>query len=194
MRRTAALTMSKTEPAEITRLLAQPGAAVAVFPLVYEELRAIARRRLRTERAGHTLQPTALVNEVALRLLGKSSASWNDRAHFFAAAAEAMRHILIEHARDRGRQKRGGGKKRKQLSLDAAELLADVDGGEILMVDEAVRRLEQQDPALAQLVKLRFFAGLTSEQIADAMGTSESTVRRDWKLAKAWLVRELGSP
>jgi RNA polymerase sigma factor (TIGR02999 family) len=177
---------------EFTRLVRQAnssGNAAALIEAVYTELRAIARWRLASERAGHTLQATALVNEVCLRLLGADAVSWNDRAHFFAAAADAMRRILLEHARNRGRQKRGGG--RKRLSLDAMDLVVDQDHHDVLALDEAIGRLEQQDPRLGQLVKLRFFAGLSVQETARALGLSEKTVQRDWKLARAWLSREL---
>jgi RNA polymerase sigma factor (TIGR02999 family) len=184
--------MSCHDRDDFTRLLREAnktGNAAALIQAVYSELRSIARRRLATERAGHTLQPTALVNEVCLRLLGAESASWNDRAHFFAAAAEGMRRILLEHARNRGRQKRGGG--RKRLALDAVDLVIDPDHDEMVTLDDAIRRLEAQDPRLAQIVKLRSFAGLSVDEIANTMDLSEKTVRRDWKLAKAWLAREL---
>ena len=187
--------MSQDTQGQCTRLLRQadhPNRAEALIPIVYEELRAIARRRLARERAGHTLQTTALVNEAYMRLLGgDEQVPWNDRLHFFNAAAQAMRHILLEHARNRGRKKRGGG--RQRVPLDVIDLADDVDGSRVLEVDEAITRLEERDPKLAQLVKLRFFTGLTAEETAEALGTSVATVRRDWKLARAWLARELGA-
>ncbi len=168
-----------------------PGAIAPLLASAFDELRAIARNRLRSERVDHTLQPTALVNEVYLRLFAGADVRYENRAHFFSAAAETMRHILLEHARNRGRQKRGGGRKRVPLSLvDAA---AESDREDIHAVDEALTRLEARDAGLAKIVKLRFFAGLTNEQIAEALGSSERTIRREWKLAQAWLARELGS-
>jgi RNA polymerase sigma factor (TIGR02999 family) len=186
--------MSRDLEGQCTRLLRQadhPNRAEALIPIVYEELRAIARRRLANERAGHTLQATALVNEVYMRLLGgNEQIPWNDRLHFFNAAAQAMRHLLLEHARNRGRQKRGGG--RQRVPLDVIDLAVVVEERRVVEVDEAITRLEARDAALAQLVKLRFFTGLTAEETAQALGVSVATVRRDWKLARAWLARELG--
>jgi RNA polymerase sigma factor (TIGR02999 family) len=186
--------MSQDPQGQCTRLLRQanhPNRAEALIPIVYEELRAIARRRLAGERAGHTLQATALVNEAYMRLLGgDEQVPWNDRVHFFNAAAQAMRHVLLEHARNRGRQKRGGG--RQRLSLDVIDLADVADEQQILDVDDAITRLEARDPKLAQLVKLRFFTGLTAGETAEALGVSVAAVRRDWKLARAWLARELG--
>jgi RNA polymerase sigma factor (TIGR02999 family) len=185
---------------EITRLLhevgrgSDGGGSGALIPVIYEELRVIARSRLRAERPDHTLQSTALVHEAYLRLLGGAERRipWANRAHFFAAAAEAMRRILLEHARKRGRIKRGGGRRRKRVPLEAVDQVADSDPDQILAVNDAVERLEQRDPRLAQLLKLRFYAGLSVEDTAKAMDLSERTVRREWKLAKAWLARELG--
>jgi RNA polymerase sigma factor (TIGR02999 family) len=165
--------------------------------LAYQELRAIARRQLRAERAGHTLQATALVHEAYVKLFGGNAAGrdvrWNDRGHFFAAAAQAMRHVLLEHARNRGRLKRGGGKSQR-VSLDAVELArGDGNAVDVLAVDEAIARLEQQDPQMARLVHLRFYAGLGAAETAAALGVSERTVRRDWAFARTWLARELGA-
>ena len=167
-----------------------PGAIAPLLTAAFDELRAIARNRLRGERADHTLQPTALVNETYLRLFSGADVRWENRAHFFSAAAETMRHILLEHARNRGRLKRGGGRVRVPLSLVDVATQSDLD--DIQAVDEALGKLQTQDAELAQLVKLRFFAGLSNEQIAETIGSSERTVRREWKLAQAWLTRELG--
>jgi RNA polymerase sigma factor (TIGR02999 family) len=158
-----------------------------LVPAVYDELRALARTQLRGERPDHSLQATALVHEAYLRLLGNGATqpAWNDRHHFFVAAAEAMRRILIEHARARGRGKRGGGRVRVELS--SVDLAVEQDLDEVLALDEAFRRLEEQDPKAADVVRLRFFAGLSVEETADAMGLSARTVKREWAFARAWL-------
>lgn len=162
----------------------------ALFPAVYEDLRRIAARHLAAERKDHTLQPTALVHEAYLRLLGNQPLGWRGRAQFYGAAAEAMRRILIDHARGKGRQRRGGGQ-RVRLPLDAAELAQAENAEEILSVDEAIRRLEDQDPRMAEIVKLRFFAGLSYEETAETLGVTERTVYREWQLARAWLQQRL---
>lgn len=172
------------------RAAAEPAAVAELISAAFGELRAIARSRLRRERADHTLQPTALVNEVYLRLFSGDELRWENRAHFFSAAAETMRHILLEHARNRGRQKRGGGRQRVPLTMaDIAFEHADHDNVEA--VDAALRKLEARDPELARIVKLRFYAGLNHEEIAETLDSSERTVRREWKLAEAFLAREL---
>lgn len=163
-----------------------------LVPLVYDELRALARSHLRRERPDHSLQATALVHEVYLRLLGGANQPpWNDRQHFFAAAAEAMRRILIEHARARGRQKRGGGQ--ALIELESADLASDYDPDTVLALDDAIRRLGRQDPRAADVVRLRFFAGLSVEETAEAMGLSVRTVKREWAYARAWLFDALRS-
>ena len=161
-----------------------------LFPAVYAELRASARAQLRYERSDHTLQPTALVHEAYLRLLGGAYPSWNDRQHFFRAAGEAMRRILVEHARRRARVKRGGNPVRVTLT-DVASLTQH-DPVEVLALDDAIRRLEQQDPTAADIVRLRFFAGLSVEETAAMLDLSERTVKREWAFARAWLFSALG--
>ena len=156
-----------------------------LLPFVYDELRALARAQLRHERPDHTLQATALVHEAYLRLLGGTQPPWSDRQHFFRAAAEAMRRILIEHARKRSRVKRGG--KRVRVELTGVDLASDQDLDQILALDDAFRRLEEQDPEAADVVRLRFFAGLSVEETARATGLSERTVKREWAFARAWL-------
>ena len=192
--------MTKQTKGEFTRILAELGgtdrktALGRLLPLVYEELRAVAGAHLRHERPDHTLQATALVHETYLRMLGGHDPPWNDRGHFFRAAAEAMRRILIEHARKRGRIKRGGD--RVRIELTAANLGSEQDPEEILALDEALRRLEEQDPRSADVVRLRFFAGLSVEETAKALDMSERTVKREWSFARAWLydaLREAGS-
>lgn len=165
-------------------------AAAAVFAQVYEELRAIADRQMRGERRSHTLGATALVHEAYLRLLGGEALPLPDRAGFFHAAAEGMRRILIEHARGRGRLKRGGG--RRRVSLDVVDLTSEDQAGEILAVDEAIRRLDQEDGDAAEVVRLRFFAGLSVDEVASVLDRSPRTVAREWAYARAWLYRALG--
>jgi RNA polymerase sigma factor (TIGR02999 family) len=142
------------------------------------------------ERAGHTLQATALVHEAFVRLLGDADVAWDSRGHFYVAAAEAMRRILIEHARSRGREKRGGGRQRVPLSVVDVPASAD-DPEQILAVDDALRRLEGEDPDAANVVRLRFYAGLGVEETARALGKSPRTVAREWAFARAWLMDEL---
>lgn len=161
----------------------------ALLALVYDKLRAIAARRMETERAGHTLQPTALVNEAYLRLVGDEGLAWSSRAHFYAAAAEAMRRILIDHARSKDRVKRGGG--RPGLPLDVVDLATRDNVEEILAVDDAVCRLEETDRRMGAVVKLRFYAGLSERETAQALGISERTVQREWVVARAWLKSRL---
>lgn len=156
---------------------------------VYQQLRAIARSKLAQQPLGHTLQATALVHEAYLKLRDHSSIMSADPARFFHAAAQAMRQILVDHARARGCIKRGGGAKRE--FADVAELAESHDPAEIMALDEAISRLEQVEPQAAQVVKLRFFAGLTIEEVAAALELSERTVKREWQYARAWLYREL---
>ncbi len=175
---------------EVTRILiaiegGDSRAAAKLLPLVYEQLRAIARQRMAQERAGHTLQATALVHEAYLRLVGGQQVPWMNRAHFYLAAAEAMRRILIEHARKRDRVKRGGDRRRVPVSV--ADLAAEQDSEEILAVDEAVRRLEETDAQAAKVVQLRFFAGLSVDETARALDLSPRTIAREWAYARAWL-------
>ena len=164
-----------------------------LLPLVYEELRRLAERRMAGEPAGHTLQATALVHEAYLRLVGGGEdVAWQNRAHFFGSAARAMRRILVERARRAGSGKRGGG--RERVDADAAELLlaAPDDGAlDLLSLDEALAKLEAFDADLARLVMLRYFAGLGVEETASALGVSPRTVKRDWSVAKAWLFRAM---
>jgi len=157
---------------------------------VYEQLRAIARAKLAQQPPGHTLQATALVHEAFLKIRDHPSIVSAEPARFYHAAAQAMRQILIDHARARGRVKRGGGIRRE--FADVAELADEQDPAEVLALDEAISRLEQVEPRAADVVKLRFFAGLTVEETAEALSLSERTVKREWQYARAWLFRELG--
>jgi RNA polymerase sigma factor (TIGR02999 family) len=160
-------------------------ASEQLLPLVYNELRRLAAARMSQEAAGHTLQPTALVHEAWLRLAGGQKQSWENRAHFFGAAAEAMRRILIERARRKSRLKRGSG----QALLDIAgfDVIAAMPDDKVLLVDEALDQLKLEDPEKAKIVLLKFFAGMTNEQAAEIMNVNERTVRRQWEFAKAWL-------
>ena len=157
---------------------------------VYEQLRAIARSRLHGQPAGHTLQATALVHEALLKLRDHPSLCGGDRALFFHAAAQAMRQILVDHARAKGRVKRGGGAVRLELA-DVAQLAVEQDSEQIVALDEAVSRLEVEEPSAAAVVKLRFYAGLSVEETAEVLGVSDRTVKREWQFARAWLYRAL---
>jgi len=182
---------------DVTRILnaIERGDAQAtdkLLPLVYEELRVLAAQKLSHEAPGQTLQATALVHEAYLRLIGDEPQTWENHGHFFAAAAEAMRRILIEHARQRQTHKRGGDRER----IDLDEVILSDEGGrafdEIMAVDEALQKLEKKDKLKADLVKLRFYAGLTIEQSAQSLGISLTTAKTHWAYARAWLLREIG--
>jgi RNA polymerase sigma factor (TIGR02999 family) len=167
-----------------------PSVAEQLLPLVYDELRSLAAQRLAQETPGQTLQPTALVHEAYLRLVDAEKAQrWDSKGHFFAACAEAMRRILIDNARRKQADKRGGGWQR--LDLLATELAIDSTGDDLLAVDEALSTLGSQEPEIARLVQLRFFAGLTLEEAAQSLGLSQRTAYRHWAYARAWLRREL---
>lgn len=157
-----------------------------LLSLVYGQLRAIAQQRMGGERRSHTLQATALVHEAYVRLLGRADVQWADRGHFFRAAAEAMRKILIDHARAKNADKRGGGKAALAIT-NVADLAADADSSGILALDDAMMRLEQVDAQAAAIVRLRFYAGMSEDAVAQALGISERTVRRDWAFARGWL-------
>jgi len=181
--------MTEEAKTQVTQLLrefsSEDDAAARLLPLIYEELRAIARARMSQERAGHTLQATALVNEAYVRLVGIERMEWRDRAHFFAVAATAMRRILIDHARKRLSEKRGGG--RPASMFTTADLAANDDVESVLALDEALAKLEREDPRAAQVVNLRFFAGLSVADTAAALDISERTVMREWTFARARL-------
>ena len=177
---------------DITRILdrAQQGDAKAgdeLLPLIYEELRRLAAVKMADQPAGHTLQPTALVHEAYLRLVSLEQQKWQNSRHFFAAAADAMRHILVDSARKKGRIKRGGDWKR--LDLEEAELAVNANPDSVLAVHEALEEFGREDPDKAELVKLRFFGGLSLPQAAQTMGLSLATAKRHWVFARAWLYR-----
>lgn len=163
-----------------------------LVPLVYQQLRTLARRYMRRERADHTLQATALVNEAYVRLIDAGGIRWQDRAHFLAVASQTMRRILVEFARQRGRQKRGGDAIR--VTLDDAPELAQEQGTDLIALNDALSTLATVDPRMSQVVELRFFGGLSVQETADVLNVSPETVMRDWKTAKVWLLRELSDP
>jgi len=168
------------------------GALDRLLPLVYAELRRIAARQLRAERVNHTLQPTALVHEVYLKLVDQRQVDWRGRAHFFGVAAQVMRRILVDHARRHAAGKRGQGIPCVSID-DAQELPAAVGGPPVIALDDALDRLQQMDADLARIIELRAFGGLTVEEAAHVMNVSPSTAKRGWRTAKAWLNRELGT-
>jgi RNA polymerase sigma factor (TIGR02999 family) len=191
----AGIPLTIPAPQDVTRVLQAAGegdrsAASELLPLVYDELRRLAHQRMAAEPAGHTLQPTALVHEAYIRLLGDRDVQWENRAHFFGAAAEAMRRILVERARKAHRLKHGGG--RKRLDLDTQEI-PDDQPSSIIAMDEALTRLQKMDPRKGQIIMLRYFAGLSIEDTARALGLSKTTVKDEWSFARAWLYRELSA-
>jgi RNA polymerase sigma factor (TIGR02999 family) len=192
-------TMTEKARGEVTRLLGELSAGdrdalSQLLPLVYDELRRLASRRLHRERPGHPLQPTALVHEAYIRLLEQREVRWKNRGHFFAVAAQAMRRILIDQARAQLAEKRGG--PQVAVSLDDAVIASEPKPEELIALDAAITQLSAVDPRQVQVVELRFFAGLTIEETAEALGISDTTVKREWRLARAWLhravERELG--
>jgi len=179
---------------DVTRILTaieegDAKAAEELLPAVYEELRRLAAQKLSREPPGQTLQATALVHEAYIRLVGAESQNWKGRTHFFAAAAEAMRRILVDNARRKQRLKRGGGHQR--VNLGDADLAADEPSTDLLALDEALAKLREEDSVIADLVKLRYFAGLTLEQTAEILGVSRRTADRYWAYARAWLYEEI---
>jgi len=166
-----------------------PKAADQLLPLVYQELRRLAAHKMANEAAGHTLQPTALVHEAWLKLVGDANREYQGRDHFFAAAAEAMRRILIERARRKARLKRGGGV--APLNIEDFELAEATPDERVLLIDEALARLQAKDPERARVVVMKFFGGMTNEDAAQALGLNERTVRRQWNYARAWLLENI---
>jgi RNA polymerase sigma-70 factor (ECF subfamily) len=181
-------------PGELTNLLIQVkngngDAQSRLIPLVYAELRRIAARYMRGERPGHSLQATALVHEAYLRLAGQKEMSWQNRAHFFGVAANIMRRILVDHARAKQAKKRGGSE--QKVSIDEAVLVQPDPPQDFLALDEALDRLAKRDPRQSRIVELRFFGGLSEEETAEVLGISLRTVKRDWKVARAWLYQQV---
>lgn len=186
--------VSKSSSRELTHLLlawrqGEREALNELIPVIYEELRRIAHNHIRGERKGHTLQTTALVNEAYLRLLDCSRVNWQNRAHFLAVSAQLMRRILIDYARSRGYQKRGGAMER--ITLQESQIVSEGRDPDLLELDEALRALAAVDARKCQVVELRFFGGLTAEETAEVLGVSPDTVQRDWRLARTWLAREM---
>ena len=182
---------SDSGPTELLRAWSQgdESALDRLVPLVYEELHRLARRHMRQERPDHTLQATSLVNEAYLRLIDVNRVEWRDRAHFLAVAAQMMRRILVESARNRRRQKRGGGA--VHVSFDDVQELPDLKERDLVAPSDALSALATFDARMGQVVELRFFGGLTVEETAEVLNVSAETVMRDWKTAKAWLLREI---
>ena len=183
---------------EVTGLLlawnaGDAGAFERLLPLVYGELRRLASLHFRRERSGHTLQPTAVVHEAYMRLVDQTRVTWKNRGHFFAVASQAMRRILIDHARGRDAQRRGGREERVTLDVGVASF-EPADGIDLLALDEALDRLKALDAGQARIIELRFFGGLTIEEAAEVLETSPSSVKRDFRSARAWLFRELRRP
>ena len=185
------------QPSEgITQLLIDWGkgdqaALEQLMPLVYSELRRLASNYLRRERGEHTLQPTALVNEAYLKLVDQRNPKWQNRAHFFGIAAQLMRRILVDHARQHQAVKRGGAEQQR-ISLTGAEALAQQPEVDLLALNEALDELAKMDPQQSRIVELKFFGGLAIEEIGEVLGIGHATVERDWKMARAWLRRQLG--
>jgi RNA polymerase sigma-70 factor (ECF subfamily) len=183
-----------SEAGDVTQLLAgvqngRPDAAPQLIPLVYEELRRLARRQMRSERSDHTLQATALVHEAYFRLVNQRERTWQNRTHFIRIAAQVMRRLLIDHARARRTAKREG--ELQRVPLEEPLLVTAEQSDELLALDEALERLAQIDARQSRVVELRFFGGLTVEETAEALGISPKTVKRDWIVARAWLHREV---
>ena len=186
--------MTSPAPKEVTQLLiawsnGEEDALEKLVPLIYDELRRIARRYMKREPAGHTLQTTALVNEAYLRLIEQKGMKWQNRAHFFAISAQLMRRILVSMARARHANKRGG--EARQVSLDEALVISEERAAELVALDEAMNELAALDPRRSRVVELRYFGGLSVEETAEVLNISPETVMRDWKRAKAWLYTEL---
>ncbi|HSE43614.1 MAG TPA: sigma-70 family RNA polymerase sigma factor [Acidobacteriota bacterium] len=186
--------MKKLAPKEISQLLSawsngDQEALDKLTPLVYEELHRIAGRYMRRENPGHTLQTSALVNEAYIKLIDQKNVQWQNRAHFFGIAAQLMRRILVDHARKRARVRRGAGA--TKLSLNETAIVAQSRDTEFILIDNALKNLARIDPSKSRIVEMRFFAGLTTEEIAEVEKVSPSTIEREWRKAKAWLYREI---
>ena len=186
--------MTQPQPHEVTQLLVEwsngdKAALDRLMPLVHAELRRLAHRYMSRERPGHTLQTTALVNEAYVRLVNREDVHWQNRAHFFAIAAELMRTILVDHARSHAYAKRGGGA--QKIELDEAMIVSQERAAEVVALDDVLKELAKIDPQQSRIVELRFFGGLTIEETAEVLNLSPATIKREWSTAKAWLYHEL---
>jgi RNA polymerase sigma factor (TIGR02999 family) len=186
--------MTQPQPHEVTQLLVQwsngdKAALDKLMPLVHVELRRLAHRYMSRERPGHTLQTTALVNEAYVRLVNRKDVHWQNRAHFFAIAAELMRTILVDHARSHAYAKRGGGA--QKIELDEAMIVSQERAAEVVALDDVLKELAKIDPQQSRIVELRFFGGLTIEETAEVLALSPATIKREWSTARAWLYHEL---
>lgn len=186
-----------SEESPVTRLLSEwsggsENALDDLMPLVYDELRRIARNYLRRENAGHTLQTTALVHEAFIRLTGQQNVSWQNRSHFFAISAKMMRRILVNHAETKHAEKRGG-KSAQKIELDDALAVCEQRNLDLLALDEALKKLDGFDDQLCQIVEMKFFGGMTNEEVAEVLKISLATVKREWSTARSWLLRELSA-
>lgn len=193
----AGMPMTTPSSSEVTQLLLAWGqgdgtALDRLMPLVYDELHRLARRHMGGERENHVLQTTALVNEAYLRLIDASRVQWQNRAHFFAVSSQLMRRVLVDTARARDRDKRGGG--RIQVSLNESVVGGAEQRADLIALDDALTLLERTDERASRVVEMRFFGGLENEEVAEAVGVSVETVKRDWRWARAWLLKELGEP
>jgi len=188
--------MTEPDPAEVTKILKRMAggdrdAVEELMPVVYGELRSIAARYLSRERAGHTLQPTALVNEAYLKLIQQNRIEWQGRSHFFAISSQLMRRILVDHARSKLRVKRGDGARRVELNEDL--MISPQNSADVLRLEDALVALEQLDPTQAKIVEMRFFGGLTVDEVATVLGVSKRKVEAEWTMIRAWLRRELSA-
>jgi len=189
--------MSNPPNNEVTRLLeswsnGRPEALDELMPLVYQELRKMAKQYMNSQPSGHTLQTTALIHEAYLKLADNREKNWQNRAHFFAVAAQAMRHILVDHARSHQTEKRGG--ETKIISFEDVAIISNQRANELVALDEALKNLSELDERKGRVVELRYFGGLSVEETAEVLKISPQTVMRDWRFAKTWLLRELSSP
>ena len=185
--------MAATSPKEVTQLLVEWGhgdkaALDQLIPMVYDELRRLARGYMRREKQGHTLQTSALIHEAYLRLVDQKHVEWHNRAHFFGVAAQLMRRILVDHARSRSRAKRGGNAQMVSLAEPSA---VSLELAEVIALDDALKNLAEMDPRKAQIVEMKFFGGLTNEEVAEVLKVTTRTVEREWRKAKAWLQRAI---
>src|SRR5437016_3664410 len=188
------MTMTQRSTHEVTQLLIEwsngdKAALDKLMPLIYDELRRLAHHYMSREHSGHTLQTTAVVNEAYLRLINRKGVHWQNRAHFFAIAAQLMRSILVDHARSHAYAKRGGGA--RKIALDDAMVISQQRAAEVVALDDALKRLAEIDPLQSRLVEMKFFGGLTIEETGEVLGLSPATIKREWSTAKAWLYHEL---